>query len=749
MKRRPVIRAVSRSSRAGRRCPGRVRRIDDGSAAEHRLLGELARRFGIQQVYQDMAGNSRRVAADTLRAILRLDGIPVGSRRELEDALRQDRRREWEQVLPPVAVIWQGKAGKVRLRVPAQATGSPLSLRLHEEDGQQRRFRMPLEPGCVSGRNRLEGQEFAEYQVALPSLAPGYHELEVELGNRAHRCLLIAAPAETHGFEADDQAWGLFVPPYALHSKRSWGAGSLGEWRRFSAWMRSLGGTVAATLPLLARFHDRPLADASPYSPVSRLFWDEFYLDIERIPEFAACAPAQHLANSARFRRSVKRFRKHANVDYPAEMRARRAVLQSLSDGFFSQRSSRFEAFERFLQERPAAVDYAEFRAATEQQRQPWRRWEARMRQGKLQPGDFALRTKQYHLYVQWLASEQMQDLAGWSRRKGIQLYLDLPLGTHPDGFDLWREREAFASAATTGAPPDQFFRLGQNWGFFPPHPRRCREQGYRHLREILHFHMQHASLLRIDHILGLHRLYWIPAGHAVSEGAYVRYPAEELYAVLCVESHRHRTVVVGENLGTVPSELALAMRKRKIPGLYVLQFEQTANPARALKPPPRRAVGSFNTHDTPPFAAHCAGLDLEEQAAWGGLTATTLLRSQRLRKRLMAALVRYLRRTNKDRPGLEGTAEIYRASLRWLGASRLGLVIANLEDLWGEERRQNLPGTSAGALNWRRKTRLTLERIQKSGRVAQLLCELNCAREVSLEHTNRKHRRRLAIPGH
>src|SRR3990172_6909058 len=227
----------------------------------------------------------------------------------------------------------------------------------------------------------------------------------------------------------------------------------------------------------------------------------------------------------------------------------------------------------------PEVEDYARFRATGERQRAPWPSWSRPLCDGVLTEGDYDERARRYHLYVQWVAREQIRVLSEHSRRAGVNLYLDLPLGVHPHSYDVWREREAFVLGVSGGAPPDVVFTQGQDWGFPPLHPEAIREQGYRYVIAYLRHQLQHTTLLRIDHVMGLHRLFWIPKGLEARDGVCVRYPAEELYAIFCLESHRHRASIVGENLGTVPAYVNSAMARHNLHRMYVLQYELDPGP--------------------------------------------------------------------------------------------------------------------------------------------------------------------------
>ena len=247
-----------------------------------------------------------------------------------------------------------------------------------------------------------------------------------------------------------------------------------------------------------------------------------------------------------------------------------------------------------------------------------------RMRRGQLTEQDYDLRSKQYHLYVQWVATNQLENLA---EAAGGGLYLDLPLGVRPDGYDVWRWHDFYACEASVGSPPDAMWTKGQNWGFPPLHPERIRHDGYRHVREYLRHHLRLAHILRIDHVMQLHRLYWVPRGLGAHQGAYVQYRPEEFYAILNLESHRCRSALVGENLGTVPPAVNQAMQRHDVQPMYVVQYEiaeeeveeelanqdqnQPAAKAIVLRKVPADALASMNTHDMATFAAWWRGEDI------------------------------------------------------------------------------------------------------------------------------------------
>jgi 4-alpha-glucanotransferase len=332
---------------------------------------------------------------------------------------------------------------------------------------------------------------------------------------------------------------------------------------------------------------------------------------------------------------------------------------------------------------------------------------------------------------VQWLAQEQIQELSQPGPEGGAGLYLDLPLGVHPHGYDAWRRQDLFVRSFTVGAPPDPLSAAGQNWGFSPIHPENLRRSGYDYYIACLRHHFAAADLLRIDHVMGLHRLFWIPQGMDGSAGVYVRYPAEETYAILSLESHRNQVGLVGEDLGTVPPGVRPAMRRHGLHGMHVAYFEMAAGPEQTLKPVTANALASVNTHDLPPFASFWQGRDIaqRQKLAQPGDAAT----GQELeeRRKLKEGLTAFLRGQGILAPGDQADFSVLRAVLAWLGRSRAPMVLVNLEDLWSETQAQNIPGTSDEYPNWRHKARYSLEEFSRISQVIQLLDQLNTERKL------------------
>lgn len=726
----PVPSALSRKPiEAARSQPGRwnVR-----PPKAQNTLPELAARYGITASFINGFGKQHRAAPETLRLLLESFGVEAGNERQNQAALREFEMRKWREVLPPVLVAWDLQPGSVLVRLPL-AIEQPAFGKLYLEDGSCKSIDLDSRNLPVTEAAEIEGRTYVARQLRLPALPYGYHHLEIIVRGRCHRCLVISAPTKSYSPRQPEKLWGIFSPVYALTSRSSWGAGNLRDFRELADWTAEQGGGVIGTLPLLAAFLDRPTCEPSPYSPASRLFWNEFYLDLEVAPEFAAPA-VQKIFRSAPFQHSLAEFRHSSFIDYRAQMQSRRQVLQLMAKQLFSGDSERRRKFEQFVGGHIRVKDYAAFRAACDATRVGWHHWEERMKHGKLQASDYSETDRRYHLYAQWLAHEQMAQLTHHCRESGLRLYLDLPLGVHSDGYDLWRERDAFSERVSAGAPPDPVFTAGQDWGFAPLHPSRIRQREYSYLIEFLRQQMRHAGVLRIDHVPAVHRLFWIPKGFPPSQGAYVSYPAQELYAILGLESHRHRTILAGENLGTVPPEANEDMQRHQVRETYVVQYEQQSNPRAALRQPSPFSVASLNTHDTPPFAGHCRGLDIEDRASLGLVARKDLKRCLKQRQAQASALKQFLQRQGNlaDSPDEQQLAQ---ACMQWLAASPAETVLVNAEDLWGETEPQNVPGTSAQRPNWKRKFKLKLDTILHSPDIRSFLRRLDLARRKPRRH--------------
>jgi 4-alpha-glucanotransferase len=679
----------------------------DATSAQHHLR-QLADSYGVEHGYHDDLKRWHDADAESLMAVLRILGAHLHDLGDVEAALRERRQSLWRRPLDPVLVAWDGGAPGALLRLPAHKSTTRLECRIDYESGESKTWPCTANMFHVVEGADVEGVAYEARRLTLPSPLPiGWHKLTVQWQGDKAECTLLSAPTRAYGPDKMMHTWGVFLPLYAMRSTRDWGAGDFTDLGNLIDWVQNQGGGIVGTLPLLAAYMDQPL-EPSPYSPASRLFWNELYIDPRQAAEFAA---AKGVVNTRSFAVERDALRAAPLVDYKRTAALKRWVLEEMSRTFFAKAGERLPAFQRFTASHPRVEEYARFRAVGEKRRESWWTWPERLRNGLIEAGDYDETARNYHHYVQWLADAQVSALAERAGKRGPGLYLDLPLGVNPDGYDVWSDRESFAVGASAGAPPDSFFTLGQEWGFPPLHPENLRATGYRYLRDVLKHHFQYAGVLRIDHLMGLHRFYWVPRDFGATKGVYVRYPSEELYAVFCLESNRNKCALVGEDLGTVPPEVRPAMAHHNIHRLYLGQFEMKPDRNDPFTWVQGGSVASLNTHDLPTFAAFWNDVDIADRQSQGLIGDEEARREREYRRNLREVVLEKLRQ--EGRIGDDADPKwVLRACLTHMAQYGEPLfVLSNLEDLWLSNEPQNRPGTTwTQQPNWQTKATHPLE---------------------------------------
>lgn len=693
----------------------------------------LAQVYGLYLEYVSAFGHIVRATEEQLLRTLASLGVDVD---DLDAAYRDRVARVRGERVPPVAVAWDG-VGAVALKLGESARGA-ITCRLELEGGGSRAWTINASALVREARTGIDGEAETVALLDLTggegALPPGYHDLTVELSDgSAHLVRVVSAQEVSFRHEPGrcDHAWGLFCPMYALKSARTLGCGDLTEMERLADWQAGLGGTVVSTLPLLASFLDTPF-DPSPYSPVSRLFANELFIDPVKCPEFMRSMEARQAMGSQDAMLERTELESRDKVDYKRAMALRRRVLEPLAEVFFSGGGENSEEYRAFERENPLIGEYARFRAVTERQGCGWPLWEERLVRGEFTDADFDPAVERYHRFVQFAFERQFSSFARKHSKRGGIVYLDLPVGVRTDGFDVYRDQALFAMDVSVGAPPDSYFTGGQSWGFPALHPDRLRETRYDYFIGVLRYHMRHADYLRLDHVMAFHRLFWIPVGSPASEGVYVKYSAEEMYAILCLESHRNRCRIVGENLGTVPPYVNESLRRHKMCPLYVVQYEQKAQEV-SLPPVTAHCVASVNTHDMPTIARSLSGDDIDDRIDLGLYPAEEREGARRHRAHANEAMVWQLHRMDLLEKPEHDHAAVRDALHEMLASSEADFVLVNIEDLWLERRWQNVPGTTDEHPNWRFRLAKTTEEIERDAGVRAQLEMVNGARRKAL----------------
>jgi 4-alpha-glucanotransferase len=669
-----------------------------------------------------------------------LEAMSIDARTEgaARHALAELERRKKARLLAVTRVMPESDARSVNLQLPAGRGGSVRwQIEVTEEAG-----RVTLVEGS-GGRGR-DGGVSARLPVRL---APGYHRIRASLSvgstERVGEQRLIVVPPTCHQVaEAlkERSAFGVIANLYAVRSARNWGAGDLSDLAALAAWVGHMGGAFVGLNPLHA-LRNRGWG-VSPYSPVSRLFRNVLYLDVTAIPEFAESATARALSSTSEGRSALSRLRHADRVPYETVTALKWRVVRELFPAFAERhaggQSKRGRAYHAYLESQGSALeDFATF-LALEQHfaaagRASWREWPPAYRHPR-SAAVAAFRSEhrdavRMHTFVQFELDRQLVAAARRGRQAGlaIGLYQDLAVGTDRTGSDPWAFPGLFAEGASVGAPPDDYAAGGQDWGLPPADPARLAADGLDYWTRLLRSAFAHSGALRIDHAMGLVRQFWIPRGRSATEGCYVRYPAADLLGVLALESRRHRAVVIGEDLGTVPPGFASVLARWGILSSRVLYFERDGQ--GAFRPPSRysaRALVTATTHDHPPLAGFRHGRDLVLRRTAGQIADDTELeRARAARAATVTALERALRRAGSlgSSPSHTTDGEFVAAVHAFLSRTPAPLVGVYLDDLMGETEPVNLPEVAPDRYPiWSQRPRLTLERLRRDAGVARTL---------------------------
>ena len=669
-------------------------------------LRELARLFSVATQYHDAAGRMVAVGEGTLREILGCLGVDASTPQARAAALEERRLRDWRRMLPPVFVATSGQEHRIWVHVPH---GSFARAWAELEDGTYRNLTQLdvwVEPIDVDGR--LIGEATFAIPVDLP---PGWHTVCATDGRVEQRAPLVVVPARVTTIDrVDGRQWGLMTQVYAMRSRESWGLGDIHDAVSLAQWSAHRGAGFLLLNPMHAASPVAPMA-ASPYFPATRRFWNPLYLHVEAIPEYRrlAAAAREAVESSAAALRATNV--EDALLDRDRVWHAKLEALEALfAVGRTAEREREFEVFRRA--QGPALRDFATWCVLSETYGARWTTWSADLRDPRL-PAVAAFRARHesrvtFYEWLQWLTDEQLGRAQQAARSAGMSIGMmhDLAVGVDPQGFDAWALGPILAADVTVGAPPDMYNQVGQNWNQPPWRPEALAEAAYLPYRDMLRSVMRHAGALRIDHILGLFRMWWIPAGRPASQGTYVAVDHEAMLGIACLEAERAGVVLIGEDLGTLEPWVRDALLERGILGTVISWFEEDdfGNPR---DPAHWRAesLTSITTHDLPPTAGYLRDEHVRLRSELGLLVADPAdeLSAAAAQRRAWANLCR-------ERGWLAGEVDLgTEAGLddlsvalhRALASSPAVLIGIGLPDAVGDRRAQNQPGTDTEYPNW------------------------------------------------
>lgn len=694
------------------------------------VLCALAERLGIASGYFEIGGTERRTSDATRAALLGGMGFDVSTEESAARANAALDATAAAALVEPV-LVWrefEGRAPSVPLALGRLADALDWEIEAHLEDGR-----------VLRGEGRFAAGAAAVSCVLPEPPPPGHHDLVVRVAGggfaREGRQRLVMAPrtvvrvGERIG---SDRVFGVWTNLYTIRSHRNQGIGDVTDLAALARWCGSIGGAFVGVNPL----HAIPNRGAAitPYSPSSRLFRNPLYIDLEAVPEWWECPAAR--ARAAELAPVFERLRSSDGIDYEAVLAAKHAVLRPLFDCFVAARRARPDApraraFAAYVaREGTPLRDFATWEVLAAHVGSPgppvteWRRWPAAWARPDT-PAVEAFRAAhaeaiEFRAWLQFELAEQLAHAAAAGRRAGLSIgiYQDLAVGSSGDSADTWMAPALFADGVSVGAPPDAYAPEGQDWGFPPLDPHRSRADGHRFFAALLRAGFASAGALRIDHAMGLARLFWIPRGRPGSEGTYVTYPAAELLGVLALESRRAGALVIAEDLGTVPEGFRPLLADWGLLSSSVLHFERDGGVPRPSEGISDHALATVDTHDMPPLAGYFTGADLRIRRAVGEIADDAGLASA-LRERVAerAAWTQRLRAEGLVAPDQEPDDAALGVALHaFLARTPAPLVGVSLDDLAGESEPVNVPGLSVERhRSWSRRMRAGIETLIES----------------------------------
>ena len=713
------------------------------------MLDRLARLAGIEDGWWDFYGQWRVVPPATKRAFLAAMGLAAADEAQAAATWTELESRPWRRRLEPVTLLDETCAEPfVTLTVPAALDRAQVLWTLTEELGAAHSARVQVDTLAWIEERWLDGVFVKRWKLRLPALPPlGYHRLSVEIDGQRAETAVVVAPARAHvppEVSDGNRAWGLATQVYALRSGSDWGVGNYRALKDLAVLAGGLGAATIGVNPLHALFPNMP-DRFSPYAPSSRRFLNVTYLDLEAIAEFKDCRDAKRTFASPGFQATLARMRGYPLVDYAEVARAQRPVLDALYAWFrkehLAEDDDRAREFRAFQAEGGADLDrFATFEALHEHFLKRdlgwWRQWPEEFRHpASPAVAAFAAANRErveFYAWLQFVADRQLGEAhrAGRAAGAGIGLYRDLGVGIAGDGADAWSDQDCLALGLSVGAPPDPLALKGQDWGLLPFDPIRLREAAYAPFVSILAANMRHAGALRLDHAMLLQRLYWVPPGVDADQGAYVRYPVDDLFRLVALESRRNRCLVIGEDLGTVPEGFRERMDAASLFAYRVMVFEKTGGRFKRPDEFDDKALAIFATHDLPSVLGWWTGADIAARGRLAlyprdGMEAEEREARRQDRGLLVAALqAEGLLPAGFPADGVLTAAQagaLIEAGHRALGRSRSRLMMVQIEDVLGLDSQMNLPGTVDQHPNWRRRFPVALEQLSADSRLKAL----------------------------
>lgn len=709
------------------------------------LTDQLAELRGIESNYIDAWGRPMDVEPQSKRRILEAMGYDLSDEQQLQQQLQQQSEQAWMEPLDAVMVKRQGQQLVIALRLPIELVNDEMILRIHTEQGASVEQRVVASEGELIDAAHIQDGEFQEYLIDLnQSLEPGYHQLSLraEDEDEIASMRLIIAPLACYKPEAIDKGqkvWGLSVQLYCLRSEHNWGIGDFSDLCYLLEQAADQGAHFVGLNPIHALYPANPDA-CSPYGPSSRRWLNFIYLDVTAIEGFEH-PEVQKLVNSSEFQARLGQLRNVGYVDYQGvtelKLQALNLLFEHYNQQYLKGNTRQNRAFKAFTEAGGESLQILACYDALQEQlkRQGKDYWGWPVFPKGLQEYDLPQVAKfkkanaqriKFYLFLQWQAAIQLENAhkLAEQRQMCIGIYRDLAVGVSEGSAEIWGNKSLYATDASVGAPPDILGPLGQDWGLPPMDPKQLYRQQYQPIIDLFRSNMQSCGALRIDHVMALLRLWWVPKGNNAKKGSYVYYPVDDLLGILALESQRNQVLVIGEDLGTVPEEIRETLANNGVYSYRVFFFEQ-AKDGGFFSPGhyPEQSMATLTTHDMPTLTGywHCLDLELGKHL--------NLYPSEEILKALYDS-----RHDNKQR--ILDTLHGHGSVPEWMGryVEQMGmskelnhglqlhmatgssaLLSLQLEDWLEMDKPVNVPGTSSEYPNWQRKLSQPLESVFSS----------------------------------
>ncbi len=701
------------------------------------LLLRLCNLLGIEGEFYDYKGEHHISSPAVRQKLIHALGFAVYGDQDAQALIEKLENENWSRLLPPVAVLHEHWDKAIEINIDEQDINTTIQWQISSEQGKRlSKVFLPQEQEYLN-ETRINNRRILRYRLRFSDDLPaGYHVLKlsgVENAGLSADCSLIVAPRQCYQPETlqkQRRLWGLSIQLYELRSERNWGIGDYTDLQTLIGLAAENSADFIGLNPMHALTPANP-HNISPYSPSSRLFLNYMYIDIEACEDYQECKDAQALVNAAKFQAELAASRQPENVDYVKVAELKLKVLRQLHKHFKNRHQNantgRAQAFNEFIEQGGETLrNQAVFDALYEKlfNEDPncgtWAHWPEYYRRPDTAEVNQYQQTHAdevgFYQYLQWLSDQQFAaaQQAASKAGMGIGLYRDLAVGVNGGGAEAWGEQDIYSFNASAGAPPDPLALQGQDWGLPPMNPRALRETGYAAFIKLIRANMQHCGALRIDHVMGMLRLWWVPEGEIATEGSYVYYPLHDLLGILALESHRQQCMVIGEDLGTVPEEIRTALPEANVYSYKVAYFEKENE--HRFKPPHHyapQAMATITTHDLPTLTGWWEGIDLKMRDDMALFPNEEIRRQEyQAREQDRWALLKALQETGSlpdnitvDFQNLpEMTPALIEAVHKQLARSNAALMVVHPEDLLMMRTPTNVPGTTTEHANWQRK---------------------------------------------